>query len=118
MKAAIALIVIAMIVIVMIAGAVLLLRRRRAKPALPVRVERECGTRLDSGLPIGLWLIISNDADASQPIKLSIEYVGGREMVENLSIASGQLWHRIPEPHRVQRIRISAVGYKGMVVYV
>ena len=108
----------ALIVFAVIAGAVPLLLRRRPKPVLPVRVERECGARLDSGLPIDFWLIISNDADASQPIKLTIEYVGGREMVENLSIASGQLWHRIPEPHRVQRIRISAVGYKGMVVYV
>ncbi|MSU78608.1 MAG: hypothetical protein EXS16_11015 [Gemmataceae bacterium] len=83
---------------------------------LPIRIERRCGERLVSGLPIEMWLIFANPAGGIFTLTVTIEYEIGKSMTEHIAIAPGEQALKIPEPNRVNVIVIHSPGYSDVLV--
>ncbi len=83
---------------------------------IPIQVERRCGERFESGLPIEMWLVFANPSHEIFAITVTIEYQIGRSMMEHIAIAPGEQSLKIPEPNRVKEIVIQAPGYANTIV--
>jgi hypothetical protein len=84
---------------------------------LPVKVVLHCGDRFETGNPMQTWVNFLNSGDKSYALTVTIEFLGGKNVFEHITVDPGEYSYRIPEPQRVKAIKVSASGYAGVLVY-
>ena len=66
-----------------------------------------------------MWLVFSNGTHLEQPLKLTIEYTGGKDMVENFVVGQGTCEAQDSGTAKKWRVvRIDMAGYAGLVLHV